>query len=304
MTVPTTMRAAAFDEFGGPVVLTLRTVPVPEPAPGEMLIRVKAIGINPVDWKTRAGAGVATHISGFPFIPGWDIAGTEVESGRRVMGMVNFPAGGGGYAEYLAAPAAHLVPIPDSVSLTDAAALPLVGLTAWQALFGAARLVEGQRILITGAIGSVGHVAVQLATAGGATVIGVTREAHRDVAADFGCAETYSYDDLADNTAIGPVDAVFDTVGGDIRAHALRGLKPRGTLVTLLTGDSRAGLEDPRVRKILVQPDATALAQQVSLLVNGTLRISSTTVAGINNLVDAHRDHESGTLRGKVVVLL
>ena len=180
-----TMKAICIHRFGGPDALSYQDLPRPVPTTGEVLIRVQAAGVNPVDWKTRSGSAPCPgSVDPFPLILGWDVSGsvaavgqevTGLVAGDAVYGMIRFPQPAGTYAEYVTAPAQHLLPKPDAVDFLEAAALPLVSLTAWQALFEAGGLEAGQTVLIHGAAGGVGHVAVQLAKARGARVIGTAR---------------------------------------------------------------------------------------------------------------------------------
>lgn len=302
------------EEFGGLDVLRVKTVAVPQPSHEEVLVRVAAVGINPVDWKTRGGAGVAQQVGGMPFILGWDIAGTVEQQGRRVtmfepgdrvMGMVNFPGGGGGYAEFVVASDTQLVKVPDRISLREAAALPLVALTAWQALFDSAAVKSGDRVLVHAAAGGVGHVAVQLAKWKGAYVIGTASPHNHEFARSLGCDEVYAYGGDDPWTRIEDVKAVIDTVGGETRALSLKKLSRSGTLVTLVTGDSKAGLNSPtRVKKILVKPNQRQLEQIAGLLADGTLKVHTTVVNGLRNLAEAHSLSETRRVRGKIVVTL
>ena len=309
---PIEMQAVAIDTFGGLEVLKARTVPVPQASHEQVLVRVAAVGVNPVDWKTRSGAGVAQHVKQFPFILGWDVAGTVEQQGRRVtmfqpgdrvMGMVNFPAGGGGYAEFVVASDTQLVRVPQGVSLRDAAAVPLAALTAWQALFDTAKVKSGDRVLVHAAAGGVGHVAVQLARWKGAYVIGTASPHNHELARSLGCHEIYAYGGDEPWTTIDDVDVVIDTVGGETRALSLKRLARSGTLVTLLTGDSKAGLNSPtRVRKMLVKPNQRQLEKIAELLGDGTLKVHTTVVSGLRNVAEAHSLSESRHVRGKIVV--
>jgi NADPH:quinone reductase len=309
------MRAARIDSFGGLESLTIASVPRPNPGPGEVLLRVSAVGINPVDWKTAEGAGVASLVTALPFTPGWDVAGTVVAAGPgplslavddRVMGMVNFPGGGGGCAEYLVAPATELVPIPDGVDDVQAAAAPLVSLTAWQALFQTARMAAGERVLVHAAAGGVGHAAVQLARWRGGHVIGTARGENHDFLRGLGCEEVYTYGSDAPWRDAGPVDVVLDTVGGETRGRSLEILAPTGRLVTLLTGSSRAGLDDgdPRVSKILVHPDGESLLTVARLIAAGELSMTTTVFTGMESLQEALQRSRGGHVRGKIVLVL
>ncbi|TVR02793.1 MAG: NADP-dependent oxidoreductase [Spirochaetaceae bacterium] len=313
--IPAEMRAVVIDQFGGLEVLKQQTIPVPEATHEDVLVRVGAVGINPVDWKTRIGEGVASQITGFPFVLGWDVAGTIVAKGRRVtrfevgdrvMGMVNFPSGGGGCAEYVLTRDTNVAAIGDSISFRDAAAVPLAALTAWQALFDTAHLQSGKRVLVHAAAGGVGHLAVQLAKWKGAFVIGTASERNHQFARSLGCDEVYRYDgDVPPWTRIDDVDVVLDTIGGGTRERSLKVLGRGGMLVTLLTGDSKAGLNAPtRVKKILVKPNERELEQIAQLMNEGALQVHTTAVSGLRNVTEAHSLSESRHVRGKIVVTL
>src|SRR5579859_2355341 len=305
------MKAITIHRFGGPEVLHYEETPTPTIAPGEVLVKVQAIGVNPVDWKTRAGHGVRPEEERFPLILGWDISGVvaasaapDFQPGAEVFGMVRFPAFGAAYAEYVAAPAAHLAHKPPNISHAEAAATPLAALTAWQALFEAGNLQPGQRVLIPGAAGGVGHLAVQLAKWQGATVIG-TASAHNRA-----YLESLAVDQVADYTppgfaeAIAPVDLVFDTVGGATTAQLYRFLKPGGALVSILhqADPTAAAAVGATATNILVRPVAEHLAAIATLLATGRLK---TVIAAVFPLHEAHKAHElseSRHARGKIVL--
>lgn len=308
-----TMRAVLVTSFGGPEKLELQRVTIPVPRHNEVLVRVRAVGINPVDWKTRSGAGVARNIRELPAVLGWDVAGTVERIGRNgsslkhgdsVMGMVNFPYPGGGYAEFVTAPISHVVKTPLNLSWCEAAALPLAGLTAWQALFGTANIKADDRVLIHGVVGGVGHLAVQLAKWAGAYVIGSASPQNHEFAYMLGCDEVFGYlgDDLW--STVGDIDAVVDTVGGETRMKSLEVLNENGIVVTLQTGSSDCGLDDPRVTKILVHPDSSQLERMVALSESGVLRVETRAFAELEQIEEAHRLSETGHGRGRIVVTI
>ena len=213
------MRAITQQTLGGPEVLELVDLPQPEPAPTEVLVRVAAAGVNPVDWKVRMRGGLLGEP---PFTVGWDVAGT-VEAlgvgvtrfavGDRVFGMPRFPREAAAYAEYVTSPSRQLARIPEGLSDVEAAALPLAGLTAWQALVETADVQPGQRVLVLGAAGGVGHLAVQIAKARGAYVIGTARSAKHAFLAELGADEAVDYSLGPVEDAVGDIDVVLDLVG-------------------------------------------------------------------------------------------
>lgn len=244
------MRAIQVERFGGPEVLAAAELKRPSPISTEVLVEVRAAGVNPVDCKTRSGSGVARWMSP-PFVPGWDVAGVVAETGygvtrfaagERVFGMPRFPRAAGGYAEYVTAPSLQLARIPDGVDFVHAAAVPLAALTVWQSLEAAA-LRPGQRVLIHGASGGVGHLAVQLAATWGAEVTGTGRG-----------------DQLPD----GAVDVALDLVGGAQTDAALGAVRAGGVLLAIAEGArehtrARAARRGVRVVEPLVEPDGRSL---------------------------------------------
>src|SRR4051794_3949701 len=202
MTDDTAMKAVTQDSFGGPEMLRISSVPRPTPLPTEVLVRVHAAGVNPVDWKTRAGSGMSAVLGDPPFILGWDVAGVVTETGfgvttlapgDRVYGMPWFPRAAGAYAEYVTAPARQFARMPRTATFEQAAAVPLAALTAWQALVDTAKLTAGRRVLITAAAGGVGHFAVQIAKHLGAYVIAVAGPRNQEWLADLGADEVVDY---------------------------------------------------------------------------------------------------------------
>jgi len=196
--VSSSMSAVVQHQFGGPQVLRLEQVPRPRPLPTEVLVRVHAAGVNPVDWKTRAGSGMAGVVGEPPFVLGWDVSGvveqvgygvTTLAPGDEVYGMPWFPRAAGGYAEYVTAPSRQFARKPSTVGHAQAAAVPLAALTAWQVLVDTARVEPGQRVLIHAAAGGVGHFAVQLAKHLGARVIGTASARHHDWLTGLGADE-------------------------------------------------------------------------------------------------------------------
>src|SRR6478609_519610 len=226
--------------LGGPEVLEAVEIPRPTPGPTEVLVRVTAAGVNPVDFKTRTAGG---FLGKPPFILGWDVAGvveevgfgvTRFAAGDRVFGMPAFPHEAGGYAEYAVARSRELARIPDTVGDEEAAALPLAGLTAWQALVDTADVGDGTRVLIHAAAGGVGHLAVQIAKAAGAHVIGTARATHHDWLRELGADELIDY--TTDPTDRADVDVIVDLVGGDVGLKSLPSLRDGGLIITIPSG--------------------------------------------------------------------
>jgi NADPH:quinone reductase-like Zn-dependent oxidoreductase len=317
MTV-STMRAVQQSRFGGPDVL--EPVQVPRPAPGqtEVLVRVHAAGINPVDWKTRRGFGVAGHVGEPPFIPGWDVCGvvaetgagvTTLRAGDEVYGMPRFPQAAGAYAEYVTAPADQLAVKPANLSHEQAAAVPLAALTAWQALVDTAKVRPGQRVLIHAAAGGVGHLAVQLARHLGAYVIGTASAGRHEWVTDLGADEMIDYRNVRFEDVVKDVDVVLDTVGDQDQrtgSRSLGVLRAGGHLVSIVAvtpEQARAAAEKGlRADAILVHPDGAALTAISCLLASGEVRVEVQEVFPLAEAGRAQAVGESGRTRGKLVL--
>ncbi|MEU9048403.1 MULTISPECIES: NADP-dependent oxidoreductase [unclassified Kitasatospora] len=305
------MRAVVQREVGGPEVLEVAEVARPELLSGEVLVRVKAAGVNPVDVVVRAGL---FPLLGEPaFTVGWDISGVVEEAapgaryrvGEEVYGMPFFPRAANAYAEYVAAPSRQLARKPASVDHVQAAALPLAALTAWQGLVDAANVGEGQRVLIHRAAGGVGHFAVQIAKARGAYVIALASEPKHAFLKEIGADEVIDYRTTDYTQAVKDVDIVFDSSSENTRA--LEVLKPGGFLVTIMEHRDQelaAAVEAAgrRFAGISVEPDYAALEAIAALVDEGRIRPH---VAQAFPLAEAGRAHElvgSGTVQGKVVL--
>jgi NADPH:quinone reductase-like Zn-dependent oxidoreductase len=309
------MTAISQDVPGGPEVLQVVERARPVPAAAEVLVRVHAAGVNPTDWKTRTrGYFYADETP--PFTLGFDVAGvveavgpgvTLFAPGDAVFGMPRFPRPAGAYAEYVTGPARHFAPTPPGLDHVHAAALPLSGLTAWQALVDTARIEAGQRVLVHAAAGGVGHLAVQIAKARGAHVIGTARAAKHDFLRDLGVDEPVDYTTTAVEDVVRDVDVVLDTVGGDTTRASLACLRPGGTLVTIIPP---AGFDDallPRragvtTRWMLVEPDRTGLREIAALVTSGDLRVHVERVVPLAEAAEAHRHGERGRTTGKIVL--
>ncbi|MGW2013390.1 NADP-dependent oxidoreductase [Streptomyces sp. NPDC001927] len=307
---PATMRAITATAWGGPEVLAEARVARPEPGPTEILVRVHAAGVNPADWKIRASGGFGPW--GEPPILGWDVSGvveavgfgvTLYAPGDEVFGMPQFPQQGGGYAEYVAAPARHFARKPAGLSHVEAAALPLAGLTAWQALVETARLRAGQRVLVHAAAGGVGHLAVQIAKARGAYVIGTASGAKHDFLRSLGVDEPIDYTTTDFAQAVRDVDIVLDCYGGDYGTRSLPVLRDGGSLVTLPSPDDvPASVRGIRTGFTLVEPDYAGLLALAALVEAGQLRPEVDTVLPLAEAAKAHALGESGRTRGKLVL--
>jgi NADPH:quinone reductase-like Zn-dependent oxidoreductase len=310
------MKAIVQQRAGGPEVLRLSEIERPAPGPTEILVRVRATSVNPHDCKTRARGYSSYNADRPPFTLGFDVSGTVAEVGSGVtvfrpgdpvFGMPRFPRHAGAYAEYVTGPARHFAAKPVALDHLHAAAVPLAGLTAWQALVDTAQLRAGQRVLVHAAAGGVGHLAVQIAKARGAQVIGTARAEKHQLLRELGADELIDYttQDFAD--VVHDVDVVLDTLGGDVAHRSVQVLRPGGTLVTIIPPDqggtsSLFELAGYRVRWMLVEPDHTALAELAALADAGTLRVHVDAVFPLAEAADAHRRVETGRTTGKVVL--
>ncbi|MFD9076542.1 NADP-dependent oxidoreductase, partial [Streptomyces lasiicapitis] len=231
------MRVITQQSLGGPEVLTIVDAPEPKPLPTEVLVRVKAIGLNPLEARLRAGE--FPLLGRPPFVLGWDISGVVEEGpqtwrfrpGDEVFGMPLFPRAASAYAEVVSAPALHLARKPASLSHLEAAALPIVGLTAWQGLVDIGGVSEGDRVLVHGGGGGVGHVAIQIAKALGAHVIATAGPSKREFVEGFGADEVIDYTAVDFTEAVRDVDVVLDTIGGDTVERSLEVVPPGGAVV-------------------------------------------------------------------------
>jgi NADPH:quinone reductase-like Zn-dependent oxidoreductase len=312
MTMNTT-RGALIDGYGPPEVLRIGRVPLPEPGDGEVQVRVHAAGINAIDWLTRAGRGVS--VSSFPAVLGWDISGTvaqigpgvaTLKTGDHVFGMPYFPGLVGGYADHVTAPADSLAVKPSGVTHHSAAGAPMPALTAWQALFDVGGLSPGQRVLIHGAAGGVGHVAVQLAVNAGAEVIGTASTGNQAFVEGLGAHEVIDYSASPVEKAARDVDVAVDPRGGQEALRLLDVLRPGGILVTLKGADARltqaARARGLRVGFVYVAPDGATLAKLTALMAEGHLRIAVENVFPLDEVSAAHVIGENGHVRGRLVL--
>lgn len=302
------MKAMTLHEYGDPDVLRAEELPTPEPTSGEVLVRVQAVSINPVDYKWRRNGPFKT----FPVVLGWDVSGTvealgpgvtDFRVGDEVFGMVRFPGEGRAYAKYVAAPASHLAPKPAGLGHDGAAAMTLAALTAHQT-FEKMGLRAGQTVLIHAGAGGVGHFAVQLARARGARVIATASGPNLDFVRGLGADEVVDYRERPFEERVSGVDAVLDTVGGDTQTRSFGVLPPGGWLVTIV-GQPNAELAQERgvqAERILVHPSREHLELFSRLVASGQLRPHVSRTFPLEQVADAHRAQETGRTVGKIVL--
>ncbi|WP_330455289.1 MULTISPECIES: NADP-dependent oxidoreductase [unclassified Streptomyces] len=309
------MRAIQQSAWGESEPLQLVEVEAPEPMYGEVLVEVHAAGVNPVDVYTRRGQAY-NRVLDLPFIHGWDVAGTVVRTGYgvarfrpgdTVFGMPWFPRQAGGYAEYIAAPARHFARIPKGLGFSEAAALPLVGLTAWQMLAEVAGTAPGERVLVAGAAGGVGHLAVQIAKARGAYVIGTASAAKHDFVRALGADEVIDYTTTDVSAAVRDVDAAIQMFGGEAGLKALDCLRPGGVLVSgqaAWTPGLYERAADLGVRAVafLVDPDGAGLEALAGLVDRGRLKVHVDAMFPLAEAAKAHDHVACGRTTGKVVL--
>ncbi|MGB2131083.1 MAG: NADP-dependent oxidoreductase [Marinobacterium sp.] len=312
------MKAIRIHDFGGPEQLRLEEAECPAPGPGEVLIRNRAAGVNPIDWKTCSGGGVSSSIESLPFCPGWEFAGTveacgegvePFRCGDEVLGFIRFPNPAGCYAEYLIAPAEQLSLRPGALDPVTAAGLGLAGLTAWQALFEAGQLKAGQTVLILAAAGGVGHLAAQLAKWKGAYVIGTASAGNKGFLQSLGCDDVIDYSRQQVENLIHDADLIIDGVGGEAAIRALSCLNPHGTMVTLpsvtaaevIAAGEAKGL---RVSGLRVHPNATQLHELAMLASSGKVMLNVADNLPLEQAAEAHRRSAQGHTRGKLVLTL
>jgi NADPH:quinone reductase-like Zn-dependent oxidoreductase len=311
--VKNTMRAISQDTYGEPEVLRAVEADRPEPIGNEILVAVHATGLNPTDWKHRAGM---MRLGEPPFTLGWDVSGvveaigfgvTLHRPGDEVFGMLPYPNGHGAHAEYVTAPARAFVPKPAVLSHVEAASLPLASLTAWQALAETADVRPGQRVLVHAAAGGVGHLAVQIAKARGAYVIGTASAAKHDFVRGLGADEVIDYrtqDFVAEARAM---DVVLDSFLGEDRLRSLETLKPGGLLVSILPIDfaeveARAAGLGVRATGLQVEYDHTGMAGIAALVESGRLRPHVAGTYPLAEAAKAHAEGETGRVTGKLVL--
>lgn len=294
------MRAVIQNSVGGPEVLELSDRPDPEPRRGDVLVRVAAAGVNPVDLAVRAG--FYPLLGEPPFVLGWDVSGTiealgpEVSGfsvGDEVFGMPCFPAEAAAYAEKVAAPAGELAPKPKGLDHAHAAALPLAGLTAWQGLVKSGGLQPGRRVLIHGAAGGVGHLAVQIAKARGAVVVATASSDKIEFVRGLGADEVIDYRKRNFVDLARDIDIALETVGGDHAVETIKVLRSGGVLVSLLglgeKAEAAAKERGVRIERISVRPDRGALLELSKLVEAGQLKVHVDKTFPLAQAAEAHK---------------
>lgn len=305
-----TMKAIRIHSYGDPDVLVYENAPLPKLGVGEVLIRVQDAGVNPVDWKVREG--YLRDIHKLPKILGWDAAGiveavgpevTGIETGSSVFAILDV-AKDGAYAQYATVAAFRVAPKPKTLNSTQAAAVPLAALTAWQALFDAAGLSPGQTVLIHAAAGGVGSFAVQLAKWKGAKVIATASARNQDFLQELGADEVLDYNAVRFEDTVRNVDVVFDTVGGDTQKRSWGVLKQGGflvSIVSLLSPESYVA-QGVQSQAVFLNPQPGQLAEIGKLIDAGHIKPMVNTVLPLAEARQAHELSQGGHTRGKIVL--
>jgi NADPH:quinone reductase-like Zn-dependent oxidoreductase len=297
------MRAVLLHETGGPEVLRVEEVEVPDPGDGELLLRVHAASVNPIDWKIRRGARPRE----LPVVLGNDFSGTVERSlaegyaeGDEVFGF----ARSGGYAEQAVAPGQAVAKKPAELSHVQAAALPVAGLTAWQAIFDHGGLKEGQTLLVAGAAGGVGHLAVQVGKHAGARVIGTGSARNREFVLSLGADAYVDYTSQDVAEAVSGADVVFDTVGGQTTQTLLPTLREGGVLVTIANQppEQEASARGVRATAFSATPKSEQLAEIAGLVAAAEVKVEIAQTFPLEQVVEAHELSEAGHTRGKLVL--
>ena len=307
-----TMKAIRIHNYGGPEVLKYEDAPRPEPQADEVLIRVHAAGVNPIDWKVREGEMKDFWPHEFPLILGWDLSGVVEELGRGVSRFkigdevysLPDPTRNGAYAEYIVARESELALKPKSLHHIRAAAVPLAALTAWQSLFDTAQLRPGQRVLIHAGSGGVGHFAVQLAKWKGAYVFATASTKNQDLLRELDVDESIDYtqqrfEDIARN-----IDIVLDTLGDETQERSWSVLKKGGVLVSLVQSPSEEKAKELGVRPALLsaRPNGAQLAEIAKIIDSGKVAPVINRILPISEVRRAHELSQSGHTRGKIVL--
>jgi len=308
-----TMKAIRIHSYGGADVLAYEDVPIPQIAEDEILVRVHAAGVNPVDWKVRQGYLKDFLVRQLPFIPGWDVSGTVEKAGAKVSAFAKGDAvyafidlaRDGGYAEFCIAKPSEAAFKPQSLDHIQSAAVPLAALTAWQALFDHAGLQAGQKVLIHGAAGGVGHFAVQFAKWAGAHILCTASLKNHEFLLQIGAHECVDYNTTPFEEVAHDVDVVFDTMSGDTRERSWQVLKKGGILVTTLPPlppEETFKAYGVKAAAMMVQPSSSQLGEIAELIDSGHVRPHVQTVLPLQEAAQAHTLSEAGHVRGKIVL--
>ncbi len=307
-----TMKAIQIHNYGGPEVLKYEDAPRPKPQAGEVVVRVHAAGVNPIDWKVREGHMKDFWPHKFPLILGWDLSGVVEEVGPRVSQFkigdevysIPDPTRNGAYADYIVVRESECSLKPNSLHHIRAAAVPLAALTAWQSLFDTAQLQPGQRVLIHAGSGGVGHLAVQLAKWKGAYVFATASTKNQDLLRELGVDEPIDYTQQRFENVARNIDIVLDTIGGETQERSWSVLKKGGNLVSLVQPPSEEKAKELGVRTAFVagHPSGAQLAEIAKIVDSGKLAPVIDRILPFSEVRRAHELSQSGHTRGKIVL--
>lgn len=307
-------------QFGGIENFSLKEIPEPQINNGQVLIQVKAIGINPVDIKTRIGKGQAgQYKDASDMVIGWDVAGVitkiaedvkDFSIGDEVFGTINFPGQGGAYAEYAVAPAHQLARKPLNISMPEAAAATLATLTAWQALVDQGHIKKEDRVLIHGGAGGVGNYAIQIARNIGCYVITTASASDADFVKSLGADEVIDYKTQKFEEIISDIDFILDTIGGENFVHSLKVLKPEGTIALISTPnieETNKVAKEQHVKNyklMMMHSDGEDMRHIAEMLANGSLKVHVDKTFRFDEIPEAQNQLENGKVRGKIVITM
>jgi len=305
------MRAVRIHNYGGPEQIKLENIAIPKPAAGEVLIKVHAAGVNPIDWKVREGylAEVIPHT--LPLTLGWDFSGEVAAVGQNVekwhVGDAVYArpdlSKNGAYAEYITVSADEIAAKPKTLSWQKSAAVPLVTLTAWQALNDIGQMKQGDRVLIHAGAGGVGIAAIQLAKQAGATVYTTASTQNVEFLKSLGADEVIDYTQQ-DFTTLADLDIVFDTMGGEVLEKSWATLKKGGCLISIaeVPNENLAAKHEVKANFCFVQANSGQLSEISNLIDSGDITIEVDSVFPLDHIAQAHEKSESGHTRGKIVI--
>src|SRR5438477_11484432 len=307
-----TVKAIRIHNYGGPEVLKYEDALRPEPQAGEVLVRVHAAGVNPIDWKVREGYMKDFWPHKFPLILGWDLSGVVEELDRGVSRFkigdevysLPDPTCNGAYADYIVVRELELARKPNSLYHIRAAAVPLAALTAWQSLFDTAQLQPGQRVLIHAGSGGIGHFAVQLAKWKGAYVFATASTKNQDLLRKLGVDEPIDYTQQRFENVVRNIDIVLDTLGDETQERSWSVLKKGGNLVSLVQPPSEEKAEELGVRAALLgaQPNGAQLAEIAKIIDSGKLTPVINRILPLSEARGAHELSQSGHTHGKIAL--
>lgn len=309
--VPETMKAVRIHKYGSASELTLDTIPVPSPNADDVLIKVQAASVNPVDWKVREGYLTELIPHSLPLTLGWDVAGEIVTLGSNVTDLSVGDAiysrpdisRDGSHAEFMLVNYKEVAAKPQSLTWQEAASVPLAALTAWQSLIDTAHLASGQRVLIHAGAGGVGGFAIQLAKNLGAYVITTCSSKNIDYVKSLGADEVIDYTEASFET-LRDIDVVFDTLGGDIQVKSWSVLKPGGRLVSICDTPSEALAEQHGANGyfVFVQANRDQLDKLRELIDADKIQVRIDSEFNLSEVANAHARSESGRATGKIII--